>query len=266
MARPWRDCRSPVHGRARHCDRERCAALDQDRPALSRGRPAVGDQRLRDRLRRLPAARRPPRRRPRPQAPVRGRAVALLDQLAPLRLRLVGGLAHRLPRPAGPRRRTARPGRALDPDDDVPRRPRPQSRARHLGRRVRQRRRGRRAARRRAHVLALLGVGLLHQRPGRRDGPRRHAVAAAREPLRAPPPSLRRRRRHVHHRRTDAARLCADPHGRRPAGATRPRSRSSRHRRCSSRRSSRSSCVPRRRYCRCASSASARWRRRTPLP
>ena len=36
--------------------------------------PAVGDQRLRDRLRRLPAARRPPRRRARPPAPVHGRA------------------------------------------------------------------------------------------------------------------------------------------------------------------------------------------------
>ncbi len=92
----------------------------------------------------------------------------LHGELPPLRSRLVRGLADRVPRSAGARRRPARPRGALDPDDDVPGGPRAEPRARHLGRRFRHRRRGGRAARRRAHLVSLLGVGVLHQRPRRR--------------------------------------------------------------------------------------------------
>src|SRR6185436_19967546 len=52
---------------------------------------------------------------------------------------LLDGLAHRLPRDPGPRRGAALAGRAFDPHDDLRRGPRAQPRARHLGRRVRQR-------------------------------------------------------------------------------------------------------------------------------
>ena len=93
---------------------------------------------------------------------------ALHGQLAPRRARLVGGLADRLPRAAGLRRRAALAGRAVDPDDDVRRGPRAQPRARHLGRGLGQRRRRRRAARRRPDERVRLVVDLLHQRAGRR--------------------------------------------------------------------------------------------------
>ena len=90
--------------------------------------------------------------------------------LAALRPRLVGGLADRLPRPPGPRRRLARAGGAVAADDHVRRGPRAQPRARDLRRRLRLRRGGRRAARRRADLVPELVVGLLHQRPGRDRG------------------------------------------------------------------------------------------------
>ena len=76
---------------------------------------------------------------------------------------------------AGARRRAARAGRALDPDDHLPGGPRAQPRARHLGSRLRQRRRRRRPARRRAHQRAQLVVDLLRQRPGRRRSSSRSA-------------------------------------------------------------------------------------------
>ena len=44
-------------------------------------------------------------------------------QLAALRARLVGSVADRVPRPAGPRRSAARAGRARAPDDDLRRGP-----------------------------------------------------------------------------------------------------------------------------------------------
>ncbi len=68
---------------------------------------------------------------------------------------------------AGPRSRAALAGGAVDPDDHLRGRSRPQSRARHLGCCLRQRRRCRRAARRRTDQRAELVVDLLHQRPGR---------------------------------------------------------------------------------------------------
>ena len=88
--------------------------------------------------------------------------------LAAGRARVVGGLADRLPLAAGARRGAALARGALDPDDDVRGRTRPQPCARHLGGGLRQRRRCGRAARRRAHECPQLVVDLLHQRAGRR--------------------------------------------------------------------------------------------------
>ena len=121
LVRPGGDRRRPVHGRPRRRDRERRAAVDQDRPPLQPGEPPVGDHRLLDPLRRRAPARRPAGRPARAPAPLHGRPRALHGQLAARRARLVGGLADRLPLAAGARRRTALAGRALDPDDDVPR-------------------------------------------------------------------------------------------------------------------------------------------------
>src|SRR5439155_17295213 len=107
----------------RRRDRERRAAVDQIRPRVLAGEPAVGDLRLRNPLRRRPAARRAARRPARPPAAVRRGASTLRLELTPLRPRLVGGLADRVPRVAGPRRRAARTGCPLPADDDLRRGP-----------------------------------------------------------------------------------------------------------------------------------------------
>ena len=157
---------------------------------------------------------------------------ALHRLLAARRPRMVGGVADRLPRAAGARRGSALARGALDPDDDVRGRTRPQPRARHLGRRLRQRRRCGRAARRRAYQLPQLVVDLLHQRAGRRPRVRARAAVGAREPRGRDAPALRRARRRLDHRRADAARLRDDPRGAarlghhrddRPAGRVRRR-------------------------------------------
>ena len=129
-----------------------------------------------------------------------------------------------LPRPPGARRRAARAGRALAPDDDVHRGTRAEPRARHLRRGVRERRGRGRPARRRAHLVSELVVDLLHQRPGRGRRDRADAVAAAREPGGARAPALRRRRRGDGHRRPDAARLRDDAGDDATAGDRRRRS------------------------------------------
>ena len=79
----------------------------------------------------------------------------LHGELAARRPRVVGGLADRVPRAAGPRGGAALAGRAVDPDDDVRRRAERNIALGDLGRGVGQRRRGRRAARRRCSRAAL---------------------------------------------------------------------------------------------------------------
>ena len=142
----------------------------------------MGDQRLRARVRGLPAPGRAGGRPPRPATHVPHRPRRLHAGLALRGARLERAVADRRPRPPGPRRGDHRSGRALDPDDDVLRGQGAQHRARRLGRRRRLRRRRGRAARRRLHRRAELGVDLLPQHPGRarRDGA--HAGAARREP------------------------------------------------------------------------------------
>ena len=132
--------------------------------------------------------------------------VVFTRRLAARRARLVGGVADRGARAAGPRRGDHHAGRAVDPLDDLHRGPRAQHRARRLGRRRRLRRRGRRPARRRPHRRAELGVDLLRQRPGRRRRVRAGAVPARREPRRARQ-DVRRPRRRARHGRALLARL-----------------------------------------------------------
>ena len=163
----------------------------------------MGGDRLLDHVRRRPAPGRSHGRPARTAAPVHGRAGALHRQLAARRARLVGGLPDRFPCWRA-RRGAGLPGRAVDPDDHLPRGQRAQLRPWNLGRRFRQRRRSGRAARRRAHQLAHLVVGLLHQRPRRRARAGVHAAIGARERRRRGPPALRRARRCLDHRRADA--------------------------------------------------------------
>ena len=131
---------------------------------LLAGQPPVGDHRLRDHVRRLPAARRPRGRpaRPAPRLPRRRRR--LHDRVVPLRPRVVRRRPDRRARGAGPRRRDHLAGRALDHHDDLRGRPRAEQGARHLGRDRRLGRRGRRARRRRPDEVPRLGVDLLRQR------------------------------------------------------------------------------------------------------
>ena len=234
VARAGAALRGPVHGRPRHRDRERRAAVDPGRPRVLAGEPPVGDQRLRPRLRRLPAARRPGRRHARapPDLPRRPRRVHA--RLAARRPRLVGGVADRGARAPGPRRGGHLAGRAVDPVDDVRRGPRAQHRARRLGRRRRLRRRGRRAARRRPHRRAELGVDLLRQRPGRRRRASSLAPFLLHESRDADVQDVRRSRRGARDRRPRRRSSTRSPRRVRTAGSPARRSASSPSRwRCS---------------------------------
>src|SRR3954469_15862703 len=101
LDRPDPALRRPVRGRARRVDRERRAALDREGPELLGGEPPVGRERLRTRVRRLPAARRAHGRPARAPARVHGRARAVRDRLAGGRARHVGGLPDRRARGSG---------------------------------------------------------------------------------------------------------------------------------------------------------------------
>ena len=163
----------------------------QRRPRLLGAGPAVGLERVRPHLRRLPPARRPCRRPARAPTALHRRRSPLFaaaslgarprhGRTAPLiGFRAVQGLgaAHR------------RPGRPVHPDDHLHRGRRAQQGARHLGRRLRPRRRRRRARRRRPDRPRRVGVDLLHQRArrDRRHGawPRACSARAASTPRRA---------------------------------------------------------------------------------
>ena len=77
--------RRVLHDGRRPDDHQRRAADHRPQAALPRAGPAVGGDRLRADLRRVPAARRPGRRPARPPAPVHGRAGHLHRGLARLR-------------------------------------------------------------------------------------------------------------------------------------------------------------------------------------
>ena len=137
------------------------------------GSAAMGDQRLRPRLRHGDRLRRPPRRHVRPPPD-------LLHRLDPVR-RLLGARRGR-PRPGRPDRRPGRDGDrrradvARDPRHDVRGAAGVEggTRRRADPRRRRHRQRGRPAARRRAHRGARLALDLRRQRPDRRLRDVRH--------------------------------------------------------------------------------------------
>ena len=205
MACAGGDRGGPVHGRARHRDRQRRAAVDQGRPALRPGN-----------LQWVISA----------YAILFGGALLLGGRLADIfgrrRLFMIGlaifsgssllcglswseGSLIALPRAPGTGRRAARARRAVDAHDDVRGGRRAKPRARYLGRGFGQRRRRRRAAGRVSDLISGLVVGVLHQRPRRHRRDRRDAVRPVREPRAARPPALRFRRRNLGDRRRDAA-------------------------------------------------------------
>ena len=206
MVRAGAPQRRAVHGRARHRDRERGPAVDQGRPGLLAGESAVGDQRIRALLRRLPAPRRPARRHPRPAAGLRRGSRPLHGRVVPRRDGLERGLADRGAGAAGAGRSCDLARRPLDPHDHVRRGEGAQRRARRLGRRRRLRRRSGRPARRGDHGHAQLGVDLLRQHPGRDRRTGARPDPARREPRRSRE-ELRRPRRRARHGRPDGARL-----------------------------------------------------------
>ena len=158
-------------------------ARDPHGPRLQPRGPLMGLQRLRHRLRRPAAARRPALR------PVR-RQAHLHRRLGRARRRIAGRRARRLHRRRN--RRARRSGRRLgahravraDPADDALRL-QPEGAhegVRRLRRRRPRRRHRRRVPRRRHHRVGLMAVGVLHQHPG---GPRRPRADAAADAGRA---------------------------------------------------------------------------------
>ena len=173
LERTGTDRHRPVHGHPRRRDRQRRAPLDQARSRVLATRTCSGSSRptRSSSAERCSSAAASPTCSDGGGCSSPGCSCFAASSLL-CRLRLVGRLAHRLPRGAGPRRRAPRAGRALAPDDDVRRGPRAQPRARDLRRRVGQRRGCRRPARRPAHELPQLVVDLLRQR-ARSASPRR---------------------------------------------------------------------------------------------
>jgi hypothetical protein len=148
----------------------------------------VGDERLPALLWR-PAATRWPHGRPARTAPgVHGRRRPVRLVVAVVWTRLVARGADRRARRPGRLGRDHGPDRTLPPDDGLPGRPRPQQGARDLGRDRRSRRHSGPLDRRPGRFLARLGMGLLHQHPGRARcaavdpavvaGKRRHRLCA----------------------------------------------------------------------------------------
>ena len=119
VVHPGGDLRGPVHGRPRHRHRERGVAVDPHRSQLHQREPAVGPHCLRDPVRRLSAARRPSRRPVRPPPDLHDRPGRLHRSLAHVRPGLVGGIADRVSRRPGLRRRLALAGRAVHPRHHV---------------------------------------------------------------------------------------------------------------------------------------------------
>ena len=194
-------------------------------------------QRLRARLRRLPAARRPRRRPARPQAAVPDRPRHLHDRVAPGRALRELRDADRVARAAGLRRGADLARGAVDHLDHLRRRQGTLPRARRLGGDRDRRFGGRPHPRRLPHAGVLVAVDLLRQRPGRHRRLRALAAPHSRVAGRARGAGLRHRRRGDRDRRPDDARLRDRQGRRRTGGRRRRRSASSRCRPCCCRRS-----------------------------
>ncbi|CAK7285090.1 Uncharacterized MFS-type transporter [Streptomyces misionensis JCM 4497] len=142
----------------------------------------MGGQRLRDRLRRFHAARRPGRRPLRPQADVPRRPRPVHPRLAGRRPRPGGLAAAARPRRAGPRRGGPRTLHAHPADGRGAGGARPGAGHRDLGRGGSGRRRRGRTRRRGAGGRAVLALGAADQRAGGRGGAGRLGALAHREP------------------------------------------------------------------------------------
>ena len=164
-----------VHDLPRQQHRQRGDPGDPALAAPQHRRAGVGGQRLHPGVRLAAARRWPPGRRVRPPAAVPHRSRHLHRRVLRGRHRQRLGRADRRPRGAGPRRRTGHPDHAGDHHRDLPRQAGARRRDRRLerGRRARPSRRS--AARRADQPAPVVGLDLLHQRPGRpgHDGPRR---------------------------------------------------------------------------------------------
>ena len=151
--------------------RQRRAAVDPARTALHAGQPHVGDRRLPDHLRRLPAAGRQVRRPGRPQEGVPQRARPVRGGLDPVRPGGQPGDADRRPPAPGGRRRGRLERDPRDHRHRVPGEGRAGQGDGHVRVRLRRRRLDRPARRRRAHAVAELALDLLRQRADRRGRP-----------------------------------------------------------------------------------------------
>ena len=194
--------RGAVHRGSRCVDRQRRPAEHRQGPGLLGGESAVGRERVRDRLRRLPAARRTGCRPARQAASLHGRPDRGRGRIARRGLRGHPGTADRGPRRSGPGRGDRLPGSAVDRHLDVQGRRRAQQGPRGVGRRGGLGRGGGSAARRHPHRVAWLGVGPLGQRPGSGDRAGIHPRADPGEPLGVGHAPLRRGRSRQHHGRS----------------------------------------------------------------
>ena len=204
LGRAGRRMPRTADGGARRDDRERRAAADAVRAALLPGEPHLGDRRLHDRVRLLPAAGGPDRRPRRPQARVPRRARAVRRRLRRLRAGAGPDDADRGALRAGPRRR----GRLRrDPRADrhrVPRAPGARDGDERLHLHRLQRRLDRAARRRLADRGARLALDLLHQPADRPRGVPARARADRGVPAHRAAPRRRLARRAADDRRDRA--------------------------------------------------------------
>ena len=165
----------------------------------------MGGQRVRDCIRRPPAARRSHGRSLRPPAHVRHRSARLHGRFAGRGTCVDVRGAHRRPRSAGRRRRDRRADRFVAAGGDICRGAGAQPGARRLFGHLSRRRRARPSSRWRDHKLLLLALDPVRERPGGTRARIRRATRARREPRH--PRAARFARRRGRHRGRDAARL-----------------------------------------------------------
>ena len=170
----------------------------------------LGAERLRPRLRRPAAARRPDGRHPRPPRECSSSAWACSPSAASSPASPPNfGAAARRPRDPGRRRRDRLAHRAVADHDRVRRGQGTHPRHRGVRRRVRRRRRARPAARRHPHELPQLALGAVRQRPDRHRPDRRRVPLPAR--VRAAARQVRLHRRAAVGRRAGRDRLRLHP-------------------------------------------------------
>ena len=182
--------RGAVRRRPRRVDRQRRPAQHRQGAPLLRAEPSMGRQRVCDRVRRLPAARRPRRRPARPSPGLHRWPHGRGCRFAGRRIRRQPGPVDRRARSSGPGRRDHLAVRPVDRHHPVQGWGRAQQGPWRVGRRRGLRGGRRRAPRRHPHRRPRMGMGALGERPGvaSRAGP--DARPDSREPLRVDHASL----------------------------------------------------------------------------